>query len=252
MKYTAALVASVLLAIPCSAERRIGRADLLAPAPLPEGGVLVVGFLGAWEQWDNPKRSVRKLALRLREGAWPNVFVETAGNRSRGAMRKFIHEALDRNKDGKLDGRESRSVGIILYGQSFGGAAAVRLAKELKKWNVPVRLTVQVDSVGRGDHLIPSNVKRAVNLYQRDPGPIRGQPWIKAEDAAKTEILANIRHFYVLRDVDMSDYPRLARGAMTLSHWKMDNDPLVWAEVEGFIRAEIVRWEAERKADGIR
>lgn len=251
LKYIAALAASVLLAIPCAAEKRIRRADILAPAPLPEGSVLVVGFLGAWEQWDNPKRSVRKLALRLRDGAGPDVFVETAGNHSRATIRKYIHEALDRNKDGRLDEAEARSVAIILYGQSFGGAAAVRLARELKKWNVPVRLTVQVDSVGRGDHIIPSNVKRAVNLYQRDPGPVRGQPWIKAEDASKTEILANIRHFYVLRDVDMSEYPRLSRGIMTLSHWKMDNDPMVWAEVEGFIRAEVLHWQAEKLTKGI-
>lgn len=242
----ASLAALALLAAPCVAEKRIRRADILAPAPLPEGSVLVVGFLGAWEQWDNPKRSVRKLALRLRQGAGPDVYVETAGNHSRKTMRKFIHEALDRNNDGKLDPAEARSVGIILYGQSFGGAAAVKLAKELRKWNVPVRLTVQVDSIGRGDHLIPSNVRRAVNLYQRDPGPVRGQPWIKAEDPSNTQILANIRHFYLLRDVDMSDYPRLSRGMMTLSHWKMDNDPIVWAQVEAFIRAEIVRWQAER------
>ncbi|MBA3975905.1 MAG: hypothetical protein C0504_16995 [Candidatus Solibacter sp.] len=250
--WTAALAALALLAAPCAAEKRIRRAGIVAPAPLPEGSVLVAGFLGAWERWDNPKRSVRKLALRLREGAGPDVFVETAGNHSRATIRKFIHEALDRNRDGKLDEAEARSVGIILYGQSFGGAAAVRLARELKKWNVPVCLTVQVDSIGRGDHLIPSNVKRAVNFYQRDPGPVRGQPRIRAEDASKTEILANIRHFYVLRDVDMSGYPRAARGIMTLSHWKMDNDPMVWAEVEGFIRAEIVRWQAERITGGIR
>lgn len=250
--WTAALAAIFLLAAPCAAEKRIRRADITAPAPLPEGSVLVVGFLGAWEQWDNPKRSVRKMALRLREGAGPGVFVETAGNHSRATIRKYIHEALDRNKDGKLDEAEARSVGIILYGQSFGGAAAVKLARELKRWNVPVRLTVQVDSIGRGDHIIPSNVKRAVNLFQRDPGPVRGQPWIRAEDSSRTQILANLQHFYLFREVDMSDYPRLSRGMMTLSHWKMDNDPMVWAEVEGFIRAEIIRWQVERMTGGIR
>ncbi len=234
------------LAMPCTAEKRIRRADILAPSPLPEGSVLVVGFLGAWEQWDNPKRSVRKLALRLRDTAGPKVYVETAGNHSRRVMKGFIFEALDRNKDNKLDEAEAKAVGIILYGQSFGGAAAVKLARELKKWNVPVLLTVQVDSVGRGDAVIPANVKRAVNLYQRDPGPVRGQPTIRAEDASKTQILANVRHTYLLREIEMEDYPRITRGMMTLSHWKMDNDPMVWGEVEGFIRAEILRWQAAR------
>ncbi len=245
-KWTAAVTAIYCLAAPCMAQQRIRRAEIQAPAPLPEGSVLVVGFLGAWEHWDNPKRNVRKLALRLREPAGMNVFAETAGNRSRGTIRSFIQEALDRNKDGKIDGAEAKSVGIIIYGQSFGGAAAVRLARELKRWDVPVLLTVQVDSVGRGDGVIPSNVKRAVNLYQRDPGPVRGQPSIRAENASHTQILANLQHTYLLRDMDMTDYPRMTRGRMTLSHWKMDNDPMVWAEVEGFIRAEIVRWQASR------
>ncbi len=246
LKWTAAVTVICCLAAPCKAQKRIRRADIQAPAPLPEGSVLVVGFLGAWDRWDNPKRNIRKLALRLRAPAGMNVFAETAGNRSRATIRRFIHEALDRNKDGKIDEAEAKSVGIILYGQSFGGAAAVRLARELRKWNVPVLLTVQVDSVGRGDGVIPSNVKRAVNLYQRDPGPIRGQSSIRAENASHTQILANLQHTYLLREMDMTDYPKVTRGMMTLSHWKMDNDPMVWAEVEGFIRAEIVRWQAER------
>lgn len=245
-KWTAALTAICCLAAPCMAQRRLRRSDIQAPAPLPVGSVLVVGFLGAWDRWDNPKRNVRKVAVRLRETSGMNVFAETAGNRNRAAMRKYIHEALDRDKNGKIDEAEAASVGIILYGQSFGGAAAVRLARDLKRWNVPVLLTVQVDSVGRGDGVIPSNVKRAVNLYQLDPGPIRGQSTIRAEDASHTQILANLQHTYLLREMDMTDYPRVSRGRMTLSHWKMDNDPMVWAEVEGFIRAEIVRWQSER------
>lgn len=247
-KQMAAVAVMGGLAVPCAAEKRIRRADILTPAPLPEGSVLVVGFLGAWESWDNPKRNVRKVALRLRESAGPDVYVETAGNHSRKTIRKFIFEALDRNGDKRIDHAEARSVGIIFYGQSYGGAAAVKLTRELKKWNVAVRLTVQVDSIGWGDAVIPSNVQRAVNLYQADPGPVRGQSSIRAEDASKTQILANVRHTYLFREVNMEDYPRLARGWATLSHWKMDNDPMVWAEVEGFIRAEIVRWQAERMA----
>jgi hypothetical protein len=53
-----------------------------------------------------------------------------------------------------------------------------------------------------------------------------------------------MRHYYILRDVDMSDYPKVTRGIMSPSHWKMDNDPIAWAQVEGFIRAEIIRWQA--------
>lgn len=241
---TVFLAAAITIA-PLQADRRLSRDEIGAPAPLPDGALLIVGFLGAWEEWDNPKRSVRKLALKLRDQNIPGVFVETADNHSRKTVRRFIHDALDSNHDGKLDPAEAQSAQIILYGQSFGGAACVMLAKELERWGVPVRLTVQVDSVGRHDQVIPANVKRAVNLFQNDPGPIRGRTQIKAADPSRTRILANIQHTYLFRDIDMSDYPKMTQR-MAISHWKMDNDPLVWAEVETFIRAELAIWQLEQ------
>lgn len=224
--------------------KRLRRADITTPAPMPPGSLLIIGFLGGWEAWDHPHRSVRKLALRLRESVPDHVFIETADNHSRATVRKFIREALDADADGKLSRAEAARAGIICYGQSFGGAACLHLARELERWGAPVRLTIQVDSVGRKDHLVPANVKRAVNLYQSDPGPIRGQSRIRAVDPRSTSVLANIRHTYLFRHVDLSNYPAAARR-LPNSHWKMDNDPLVWAEVEGFIRAEIFRWQAE-------
>jgi hypothetical protein len=238
------LLALSALPIAVQAERRIRRQDIQTPTPLPPNSLLVVGFLGAWEEWDNPKRSVRKVALSVREKGWPGVYVETAGNHSRSVVRRFVREAFDRNRDGRIDRAEAASAQLILYGQSFGGAAAVYLARELQRDKIPVRLTVQVDSVGRRDNVIPANVRRAVNFFQNDPGPIRGQARIVAEDAAKTTILGNFQHFYLFRDIDMSDYPAAARK-LGLSHWKMDNDPLVWAQVEGLILAEILAWQAE-------
>jgi hypothetical protein len=241
-----ALLSFMLLASTAGAERRIRDSEFTTPQPAPPGSLIVVGFLGAWEVWDNPKRSVRKLALKLRDMKLPGVYVETAGNHSREQVRRFLKRALDQNGDGTIDAREAGQVGIVLYGQSFGGAAAVMLARELKKWNVPVLLTVQVDSIGRDDEVISANVRRALNLYQRDPGSIWGENQIRAEDPAKTQILANQRFIYLFRfDIDMSDYPKAARKA-PVAHWKMDNDPVVWGIVEGAILAEFARWQVER------
>ena len=240
----AAFFALFLCARSLLAERRIHAEDFTTPTPAPAGSIVVVGFLGAWEVWDNPKRSVRKLTLRLRDMKAPGLYAESAGNHSRSEVRQFLKKALDRNGDGKIDAEEARQVGIVLYGQSFGGAAVVKLARELKHWNVPVQLTVQVDSVGRDDAVIPSNVKRAMNMYQHDPGSIWGQQAIKAEDPAKTEILGNQRFIYLFRfDIDMSDYPAITRKA-PMAHFKMDNDPVVWGIVEGLILQEYARWKA--------
>jgi pimeloyl-ACP methyl ester carboxylesterase len=239
------LAALLFIASAARADRRFDPKDAASKVPLPKGSLLVVGFLGGWEEWDNPKRSVRKLALSLRDRNLPGVFVETAGNHDRAAVLKLIRKAMDQNRNRKLDAEEKKSVQIILYGQSFGGAACVKLARELDQLGIPVRLTVQVDSIGRDDDWIPPNVSRALNLYQRDPGPFQGEPEIKAVDPSRTTILGNFRFFYFFRNVDMSDYPRIAQR-VGLAHWKMDNDPVVWKQVELAILAEIAAWEASR------
>ncbi|MBI4888982.1 MAG: hypothetical protein HY821_00065 [Acidobacteria bacterium] len=238
-----ALAVAVCLA--ARGEHKLRRKDITSPAPLPQGSLLVVGFLGAWEDWDNDKRSVRKLALSLREKHLPGVYVETAGNHSRSVVLKFIRQALDRNKNKKIDPEEARGAQIILYGQSFGGAACVKLARELERYGVPVRLTVQVDSVGKDDDLIPANVGRALNIYQKDPGPVWGESRIHAADPSRTTVIGNLRFTYLFRDVDMSDYPRAARH-LGISHWKMDNDPVVWKIVETTVLGEIMAWQATR------
>lgn len=243
------LMAAVLLCGLSHAGPRFDRGGWSAPVPLPRGSMVVVGFLGAWERRDDERRSVRKLALRLREPSLPGLYVETAGNHDRKRVRRILLASLDRDGNGRLSREEAESVAFVFYGQSFGGAAAVYLARDLERHGVPVRLTVQVDSVGRRDHLIPANVARALNLYQRDPGPIRGEPAIRAADPSRTQILGNLPFTYLFRRVDMSGYPAIARR-IGLSHWKMDNDPTVWAIVEAAVRAEILRWQGERAGGG--
>lgn len=242
MKRSAALIIlGALIAGDARAEKKIKRGDFIAPAPLPAGSLLVIGLLGGWENWDNSKRSVRKVALSLRAKSMPGVHVETAGNHSRKLVRSFILEVLDSDRDRKLSPDEARASQLILYGQSYGAAAAVKLARELNKHGVTVRLTVMVDSIGRGDQLIPPNVRRVLNLYQRDPGPIRGESEVRAEDPSKTRIIGNLPFTYLFRDIDLSEYPKIARKA-PISHWKMDNDPVVWTIVENAILAEITAW----------
>ncbi len=240
--------ALLLAAMGVAAPRgRFERGDWAAPVPLPPGSMVIVGFLGAWERWDDDRRGVRQLALRLRALGLPRLHVETAGNHDRRLVRRILVESLDRDRDGRLGPEEAQSVTFVFFGQSFGGAAAVYLARDLARHGVPVRLTVQVDSVGRRDHIIPPNVARALNLYQRDPGPVRGEPAIRAADPSRTAILGNLPFTYLFRRVDMSGYPAITRR-IGLSHWKMDNDPAVWAIVETAIRAEITDWQARRFA----
>ena len=212
--------------------------DFTVPTPLKEGDLLIIGFMGGRESWDNDKRGVRKLALKLRASNLAGVHVETVENRKRRLASELIRKTFDYNGDGQLDVRERTSARVIIYGQSFGGAAVVKFARQLKKLELPVLLTVQVDSIGRGDKVIPSNVRRAVNLFQRDGLIIKGEREIRAEDPSKTTIIGNFKFAYSGKKIDLSEVSWLKR-LFQAAHTKMDHDPEVWALVERIILAVI-------------
>jgi hypothetical protein len=221
----------LLVLLPGGVARGQRYQDFATKTPLSKGNVLVIGFMGGRESWDNRKRGVRKLALKLRAMNLPGVHVETIENKKRRLAIDLIRNALDRDRDGQLDKRERASARLIVYGQSFGGAAVVKLARQLKEMDVPVLLTVQVDSVGRGDKVIPPNVARAANLFQRDGLIIKGEREIRAEDPTKTTIVGNFKFDYDGKKIDLSEVSWLKR-LFQAAHTKMDHDPEVWALVE--------------------
>ena len=178
--------------------------DFRTPTPIGLDHTLVIGFLGGRERWDNDERSPRKLALKLRSAQLPGLHVETLANRKRALALELIERAFDRDQDGVLDPSERASARIVIYGLSFGGAAGVKLARALSERNVPILLTIQIDSVGRGDAVIPPNVRRAANFYQKNGLVIRGAGPIRAEDPKRTTIIADCRMDYSERKFDLS------------------------------------------------
>jgi hypothetical protein len=214
--------------------------------PLKENQTLVLGFLGGRESWNNPRRNVRRLALKLRAQHPDMLHVETVENKKRHLALELIRHAFDRNQDGQLDAQERAGVRVILYGHSFGGAAVVKLARELDRMGVPVLLTVQVDSVGRGDQIIPTNVARAANLFQRNGWFIRGEPEIQAEDPTRTEIIGNFEFDYRNKKIDLSEVSWMKK-IFRSAHTRMDFDPAVWAMVEELIVKEIERLNNEKR-----
>lgn len=212
--------------------------DFVIRTPVAKGDYLVLGVLGGREKWDSEREGVPKLALRLRSRNLPNIHVETLENTKRALAVQLIQNAFDFNRSQALEPEEKSEVRLILYGQSFGGAAVVKLARQLKTLNIAVRLTVQIDSVGKHDHVIPSNVKYGANLFQKDGWPIRGESVIRAEDPARTKIIGNFQYHYKEKEISLSGVPwwkKIFRRA----HAKMNLDPEVWEQVEELIMDEV-------------
>lgn len=211
--------------------------DFITKTPIGPNDTLVIGFLGGREAWDNEKRSPRKLALKLRSRQAPGLHVETLENRRRPLAVELIKRAFDRNKDEVLDPRELASARIVIYGLSFGGAAVVKLARDLRELDLPVLLTVQIDSVGRDDSVIPPNVRRAANFYQKNGIVISGEGPIRAEDPERTTIVADCRVSYSKRKIDVSHVDWFKK-LMRVAHAYISYDPEVWDRVEELIVLE--------------
>ncbi|MBX9600181.1 MAG: hypothetical protein K2X35_04215 [Bryobacteraceae bacterium] len=205
------------------------------PTPLPGGDILVVGFMHGWERDFNPVRAVSKVAVNLRNRALPKVHVETAANRNRKLVRELILKSLDSDGSGAVNPEEAGRARIVIYGFSKGGSATVQLARELQALGIPVLLTVQVDSWGRKDSVIPSNVQRAVNFFQSS-WPVRGVQRIRAENPRKTEILGNHKLSYRNSSIELPPdrYDHWQR------HWyrphaTIDADAALWTRIENLI-----------------
>jgi pimeloyl-ACP methyl ester carboxylesterase len=173
--------------------------SFVTPRPVQPGSAIVIGFLGGFERWNDPHRGVRRVALDIRGRQIPGVYAETVENHRRDVAVKLIKKAA------MVKGTLVPNVRVILYGQSWGGAAVFYAARKLKKLGMDVDLTIQLDSVGVGDTIVPSNVHAAANLYQRDPLTVRGNQDIRPEDPSKTRILENTRLSYFFRPFETLD-----------------------------------------------
>ena len=213
--------------------------DFETRTPLAEKHFLVLGFMGGRDSW-KAKNHLQGLAMKFRSMRHPLLHVETVENRKREFAIELIKKALDRDGNGLLQAKERASARVILYGQSFGGAAVVKLARQLNELQVPVLLTVQIDSVGRGDGRIPPNVTRAASLFQRNGILISGEAPIVAEDPLRTTILGNFEFDYRQKEIDISEVPWYKK-VFREAHTKMEHDPEVWEKVEDLILTEIRR-----------
>ncbi len=201
---------------------------------------LVIGFVGGFIRHDDPVHSEVQLAARLRKAYPSGVVVETFESyHGENALKKIV-SVLDTDRDGTLTSSEKQNARIILYGHSWGASEAITVARELGKDDIPVLLTIQVDSVSKfhqNDAVIPANVARAANFYQPD-GFVHGQSAIRAADPARTKIIGNFRFDYKASPYACNEYPWYDR-ILVKPHTQIECDPNVWKQAEALIRSDL-------------
>ncbi len=233
----AILIAALTLVL-SSGCSRIRMKDVETRRPLPADSCLAVGFLGGRDAWNDETKGVRQLALELRRRGF---FAETFENRSRPVALAVVKEA-----------RASR---LVVYGQSFGGAAVASFARELEALAIEVELTLQIDSVGRNDASLPPNVQNGANLFQTDGWFLDGEHPIEAADPARTRILGNWWFDYSRppgSEIPIEDVPWW-KLAFRIPHARMDRDPAVWSFIRRLVEAACTGQNLEGiKPDGAR
>jgi hypothetical protein len=235
---TAALLLSLALVALCS--------QIRAQQPL-----IVVGFMGGNVRSTNFVHREALLARDLQQHNPLAVHAEVFANHNWKTALKIVMDRLDTNKDGHLSATEKSAARIVIYGHSWGASETVALARRLNKLNIPVLLTVQVDSVEKMDENdgdIPPNVREAINFYQTE-GLLHGRPLIEATDPRRTTILGNYKSTYKKTPVSCPGYPWFARAFMK-SHIEIENDPAVWNRIEALIQTKVLPAEAPQLAEG--
>jgi hypothetical protein len=214
---------------------------------------VVIGFLGGFVKHESMVHSTTQVAAHLR-GEFPaQVYVEAFENHRRDDAYREIMRRLDQDHDGSLSTAEKQAARIIIFGHSWGASETVALARKLGRENIPVLLTIQVDSInkiGQNDSVIPSNVAEAVNFYQPH-GFFHGRRAIRAADPAHTQIIGNVRVDYKDNPITCENYPWFDRVFMK-SHTEIECDPKVWNQVESLIHLKLSPDRGDSSAPGTR
>lgn len=174
--------------------------------------LIVIGFVGGMRSPDDQQQGVVQIGNRLRNLNQPTPQVKIYRHWFWRSAFNFIYQSLDRNHDKKLSQEElALAPKIVVYGHSLGGWAVIKLTRKLEKIGVPVEFTVQIDTVGIGDEIVPANVKFAANFYQRNVWLLRGEKKIRSADEKKTTIIGNFLiqhtgHEALAREAQISDF----------------------------------------------
>jgi pimeloyl-ACP methyl ester carboxylesterase len=210
-----------------------------AMTPPAVRNVIVIGFVGGFVSRHDTKHPEVQFAAYLRD-RYPLIHAEVFSNHHGRKALEEVVRLLDTDHDGVLSSAEKARSTIILYGHSWGATETVAFAHELGQMDIPVALTIQIDTIAKPGHRaspISPNVASAINFYQTK-GPLHGAPEIVAFDPARTAVLGNIQMNYENRPINCDNYSWYSR-TLNKPHHKIENDFRVWDEVASLINSDL-------------
>lgn len=235
----------LLFCLACAAFAAEKSAGPVAPVVRESSPAIAIGFVGGFVHADDMRHAEVQLARKLSATYGGRIHSEIFDNHHEEAAYLAIRRWLDTDGDGELSDAERQASRIILYGHSWGASAALALARQLQQANIPVLLTVQVDSIhkiGQNDQVVPANVAKAANFYQTR-GFLHGRTEIAAADPARTEILGQFGFDYPKMPSECRPYPWLNRFLFK-GHTSIECDPNVWSQVGDLINSALTAGQA--------
>ncbi len=206
---------------------------------------IIIGFVGGFVRSDDMKHPEVQFAANLREAYPSEVHAEVFSNHDGKHALHRVLQLLSQDGRGVPTSLEKEKARIIIYGHSWGASQAVTLARDLGRLDIPVSLTILLDSVhkpGHDDAVIPPNVRNFVNFYQTR-GLIHGRSRIRASDPKRTNMIGNFRMEYRDHHIKCDNYPWIARH-LNKPHHELENDPMVWEQIASMIDSELFKGDS--------
>jgi len=163
-----------------------------AAEPVTKCQIIYLGFVGALELANNKYSGVVQIRKTLQGKEYSDVCANSFSPYVWTDGRDWLLKHFPAHA-GPLSAAElEQSPKVILVGHSMGGWAMMSVARELRSRDIPVELTIQVDSVGITDYTIPRNVKSAAIFHANDVLMFMTTKHLRREDPDHTKMLENI------------------------------------------------------------
>lgn len=158
----------------------------------PPCRIIYLGFVGALEPAGNKHSGVVQIRKALQGKEYSDVCANSFSPYVWTDGRDWLMKHFPSHAGVLTPAELQQSPKVILIGHSMGGWAMMSVARELRSRDIPVELTIQVDSVGITDITVPRNVKTAAVFHANDALMFMTTKHVKREDPNFTKVVADV------------------------------------------------------------